>query len=86
MKFRSDYISNLEGGHGAYIPRYGLMHLLACFTLFDNDPALVNSILIGFMAVTPEQVRAVAQKYLDPNRRAMVIRKPVALSGEKGAA
>jgi zinc protease len=86
VKFRSDYISNLEGGHGAHIPRYGLMHLLACFTLFDGDPSLVNSILDDFLAVTPEQVRAVARKYLDPKHRAMVIRKPAALSARKGAA
>jgi zinc protease len=86
VKFRSDYISNLEAGHGAHIPRYGLMHLLACFTLFDGDPTLVNTILDGFMAVTPEQVREVARKYLDPTRRAMVIRKPVAASAQKGAA
>jgi zinc protease len=85
VKFRSDYISNLEAGHGAHIPRYGLMHLLACFTLFDNEPSLVNSILDGFMAVTPSEVRSVAQKYLDPKRRAIVIRKPVALNGQKGA-
>jgi predicted Zn-dependent peptidase len=82
VKFRSDYISSLEGGHGAYIPRYGLMHYMACFTLFDGDPTLVNSILEGFLAVTPEQVRAAAQKYLDPQRRALVIRRPTA----KGAA
>jgi predicted Zn-dependent peptidase len=90
IKFRSDYISNLEAGHGAHIPRYGLMHLLACFTLFDGDPTLVNSILDGFMAVTPEQVRDVTRKYLDPGRRAMVIRKPVAAiaqtTAQKGAA
>jgi predicted Zn-dependent peptidase len=52
------------------------MHYLACFTLFDNDPSLVNSILEGFLQVTPEQVRAAAQRYLDPNRRAIVFRKP----------
>ena len=46
------------------MPRYGLMHYLACFTLFDNDPSLVNTILDGFLAVTPEQVQDVAQKYL----------------------
>ena len=34
------------------------------------------------MEVTPEQVRAAAQKYLDPKRRAIVIRRPV----KKGAA
>jgi len=80
VKFRSDYVSSLEGGHG--IPRYGLMHYAACFTLFDGDPHLVNSVLGGFMEVTPEQVRAAAQKYLDPTRRAIVIRRPV----KKGAA
>jgi predicted Zn-dependent peptidase len=36
----------------------------------------VNSILEGFLQVTPEQVRAAAQRYLDPNRRAIVFRKP----------
>jgi predicted Zn-dependent peptidase len=50
VKFRSDYYSTLEGGHGG-VPRYGLMHLLACFTLFDGDPGLVNSLLDGFLAV-----------------------------------
>ena len=38
VKFRSDYYSALEGGHGAAFPRFGLMHYLACFTLFDGDP------------------------------------------------
>jgi predicted Zn-dependent peptidase len=85
VKFRSDYISSLEGGHGAYIPRYGLMHYAACFTLFDGDPTLINSILEGFMAVTPEQVRASAEKYLDPKHRALIIRKPVAKTQEKGS-
>ena len=75
VKFRSNYFSNLEGGHGAYIPRYGLMHLLACFTLFDNEPRLVNSILGGFMDVTPEAVQSVAQKLLTPQNRSIVIRQ-----------
>ena len=38
VKFRSDYVSSLEGGHGGSIPRYGLMHYLACFTLFHAVP------------------------------------------------
>src|SRR5262249_30086097 len=83
VKFRSDYISSLEGGHGAYIPRYGLMHLLACFSLFDGEPSLVNTIVDGFMNVTPEQVRAAAGKYLDAKRRAIVVRKPVGGNGAK---
>ena len=74
--------SSLEAGVGGSIPRYGLMHYLACFTLFDGDPGLVNTILGGFLDVTQEEVRAAAQKYLDPARRALVIRRP----SKKGAA
>ena len=76
VKFRSEYVSSLEGGQGASIPRYGLMHYLACFTLFDNDPSLVNSILGGFLQVTREEVREAAHRYLDPKRRAIVFRQP----------
>jgi predicted Zn-dependent peptidase len=83
VKFRSDFYSTLESGHGS-MPRYGLMHLLACFTLFDNEPQLVNSILDGFLAVTPEEVQSVAEKYLRPENRAIVFRRPVA--GAKEAA
>jgi len=77
VKWRSDYYSTLEGGRGGYMPRYGLMHLLACFTLFDNEPQLVNTILDGFLAVTRAQVQEVAKKYLRPENRAIVFRMPV---------
>ena len=76
VKWRSDYYSTLEGGRGGYMPRYGLMHLLACFTLFDNEPQLVNTILDGFLAVTRAQVQEVAKKYLRPENRAIVFRMP----------
>lgn len=85
VKFRSDFFSMIESGRGNSIPRYGLMHFLACFTLFDNDPQLVNSVLDGFMEVTPGQVQAVAQKYFQASQRAIVIRRPVA-AAQKGAA
>jgi zinc protease len=76
VKWRSDYYSTLEGGRGGYMPRYGLMHLLACFTLFDNEPQLVNTILDGFLAVTCAQLQEVAKKYLRPENRAIVFRMP----------
>jgi zinc protease len=76
VKARSDYYSTLEGGRGGYMPRYGLMHLLACFTLFDDDPQLVNTILDGFLAVTRDEIQAVAKKYLLPENRAIVFRTP----------
>jgi zinc protease len=81
VKWRSDYFSTLEGGRGG-MPRYGLMHLLACFTLFDNEPQLVNSILDGFLAVKREEIRAVAKKVLRPENRAIVFRKPAAAKKE----
>jgi zinc protease len=77
VKWRSDYFSTLEGGRGG-MPRYGLMHLLACFTLFDDDPQLVNGILDGFLAVKREEIQAVATKILRPENRAIVFRKPAA--------
>jgi zinc protease len=80
-KFRSDYFSMLEGGHGSHIPRYGLMHCMACFTLFDNEPRLVNSVLGGFLEVLPAAVQAVANKYLAPAERSIVYRQPVAKAG-----
>lgn len=76
VKFKSDYFSMLEGGRRGPVPRYGLMHLLACLTLFDDEPQLVTTILDRFLEVTPAQVQAVAQEYLQTGRRAIVIRQP----------
>jgi len=85
IKWRSDYFATLEGGRGGHMPKYGLMHLLACFTLFDGDPQLVNTILDGFLAVTKEQVQDAARKYLQPQNRAIVFRKPIAKSEQEAA-
>ena len=84
VKWRSDYYSTLEGGRSG-MPRHGLMHLLACFTLFDNDPQLVNTILDGFVAVTRDEVHAVAKKYLQPENRAIVFRTPVKTEAKEAA-
>jgi zinc protease len=67
------------------MPRYGLMHMLACFTLFDGDPQLVNTILDGFLAVTRDEIQAVAQKYLRPENRAIVFRTPVSKDAKEAA-
>ena len=84
VKFRSDYFSTLEGGRGG-MPRYGLMHLLACFALFDNEPQLVNTVLEGFLGVTRDQVQTVARKYLRPANRAIVFRRPVNAGAKEAA-
>jgi zinc protease len=85
VKWRSDYFATLEGGRGGHMPKFGLMHLLACFTLFDGQPQLVNSILDGFLAVTTEQIQAAARKFLLPQNRAIVFRKPAAKTSELAA-
>ncbi len=85
VKWRSDYYSTLEGGRGGYMPRYGLMHLLACFTLFDNEPQLVNTILEGFLGVSREDIQAVAKKYLRAENRAIVFRAPVSRTEKEAA-
>ena len=81
VKFRSDFYSHLEGGMGSYMPRFGLMHYLACFTLFDNNPELINSVLDRFLAVTPDQVREIAAKMLMPQQRSILIRRPTGKGG-----
>src|SRR5437879_1333550 len=85
VKWRSDYYATLESGRGNYMPKYGLMHLLACFTLFDDEPQLVNRILEGFLAVTPEQVHSVAKKYLRNEKRAIVFRAPAKIGSPADA-
>ena len=49
--------------------RFGLVDLLACFALFDDDPARINRLEADFRAVRPEQIRDVARSYLTPARR-----------------
>jgi predicted Zn-dependent peptidase len=85
VKWKSDYYSTLEGGRGGYMPKYGLMHLLACFTLFDGEPQLVNTILEGFLRVTSEEIRNVAQKYLRPQNRAIIFRAPSGAPAKEAA-
>jgi predicted Zn-dependent peptidase len=74
-KLKSDYYSALEAGGS--IPRFGRMHYLACFALFDDQPALVNTILDHFADISPARVREAAARYLIPTNRAMVERRPV---------
>jgi zinc protease len=85
VKWCSDYFATLEGGRGGHMPKFGLMHLLACFTLFDGDPKLVNSILDGFLTVTAKQVQDAARNFLQPQNRALVFRKPAPKAVEVAA-
>src|SRR6266404_3543385 len=84
VNFRSDYYSTLEGGRGG-MPRYALMHLPACCSLFDNEPQIVNSILDAFHAVRREDIQAVAKKYLRNDQRAIVFRRPIDAHAKEAA-
>ena len=78
VKIRADFYSMLEGGMGSYMPRFGLMHYLASFALFDGDPHRVNTILDDFLAVTPAEAQSLAQRILVPQNRAVLVRRPEA--------
>ena len=56
--------------------RFGLVDLLACFALFDDDPARINRLESEFRAVSPELIRNVARTYLTPERRTVQVVEP----------
>jgi predicted Zn-dependent peptidase len=56
--------------------RFALVELLACFALFDDDPARINRIEPELRAVTPALVSEVARRYLTPARRTVQIVLP----------
>jgi predicted Zn-dependent peptidase len=51
----------------------GRADLLACFALFDDNPARINDILAQFDQVTPELIRSTAQEYLRPTNRTVLV-------------
>jgi zinc protease len=62
---RAAYIGNLQGS-------LNRAKALAQFTLADNNPELINTELEKVLAVTPEQIQAVAKKYLTPEKRSVL--------------
>lgn len=53
-----------------------LANQIGTFTIFYNDPNLINTAYGKFSAVTLEQVKQAAQKYLVPAHRSVVITMP----------
>jgi zinc protease len=66
--------------------KLGLVDLLACFALFDDDPGAINRIEAEFAQVTPELIRAVAQEYLRPENRTVLTIEPGAAAPAEGPA
>ncbi|MEM7081215.1 MAG: pitrilysin family protein [Pseudomonadota bacterium] len=65
--------------------KFGVADLLACFTLFDNDPWRINRLEQEFDAVTPELILTTAQEYLRPSNR-LVLDVTNGEDGSQGAA
>ena len=65
--------------------RFGLVDLLACFALFDDDPARINRLEADFRAVRPEQIGDVARSYLTPARRTVQQVEPGRAAGAASA-
>jgi len=51
---------------------------LGSYTVYFNDPELINHIYDKFAAVTSDQVKAAANKYLVPTERSVVVTLPPA--------
>jgi zinc protease len=65
--------------------RTGLVDLLACFALFDDDPNRINTMESEFAKVTPELVRKTAQEYLRRQNRTVLVIEPGAADAKASA-
>jgi len=54
----------------------GLANRIGTMTVFYNDPNLINTVYDKISAVTAEQVKQAAQKYLVPAHRSVVVTMP----------
>jgi predicted Zn-dependent peptidase len=75
---KSSFLEDMEGG---MMPRFGRANLLAAFSLFDNDPGRVNTILAELEKVTVEDVKAAAGRWFIPANQTSIDSRPVAKPG-----
>lgn len=52
---------------------FGRANLLACFALFDDDPARINTVETELRKVTPQLLQKTAREYLRPENRTVLI-------------
>jgi zinc protease len=55
---------------------FGRANILACFALFDNDPAKINALEANFRKVTPQLIQQTAAKYLRKTNRTVLLLEP----------
>jgi predicted Zn-dependent peptidase len=75
VRFRSNFYDTVED-------TFGKAHILSLLALFHDDPRSINSQLDRYEAVTPEQVKAAANKYLVASNRTIIDRVPEAKGGK----
>jgi predicted Zn-dependent peptidase len=68
VKLRSQYYQSLTQFGG-----FGRADLMAAFALFDDNPALINSLEDNLRKVTPELVLKTAKEYLRPTNRTVLV-------------
>ena len=73
VKIRSGLYENMAGTFGL-----GKVNMLACFALFDDNPARINSLEKEFKKITPELIRQTVRQYMTPNNRTILIIEPKA--------
>jgi predicted Zn-dependent peptidase len=73
VKIRSKLYDDIGGFFGV-----GRADLLACFALFDDDPARINTLESEFKKVTPETIRKTAKEFLRSSNRTILIVDPKA--------
>ncbi|WP_400190514.1 M16 family metallopeptidase [Hymenobacter sp. B81] len=71
QKLRSSLYDLLGQRYG-----YGTADLLACFALFDRDPAKLNRLETEFRRVTPALLQRTAREYLRPGNRTLLFVAP----------
>ncbi len=82
-QLRAERFRGVWGGlYGLQTPLGRAMEL-AYHTLFDGDPALVNSELQRYLVVTAEDVQSVAQRFLVPTNRTVLHILPGAVGIEE---
>jgi predicted Zn-dependent peptidase len=81
IKLRSSFYDDIGGFFGV-----GLADLLCTFSLFDDNPARVNTIESEFRKVTPALLQKTAQEYLRPGNRTILVLEPKPATAEPGKA
>jgi predicted Zn-dependent peptidase len=77
VKLRAQYYQALTQFGGL-----GRADLMACFSLFDDNPARINNLEQELRTVTPELIEKTAKQYLRPaNRTVLVVQAGAASKG-----